>query len=933
MKWNKSVSGILVAVALCMYSTPVLAYQAMTHAAITNHVASRTILSNKELMAGMGFDVIHSFTVDELLWTNGKGDSECNTSARDRNIEHFYCGAAIEDWGSRTYNHYFDPRRNLALYPVDSPPIPFDVEKNPDWALEDEIDISGQDFSLKDAYDHFLLSKTSMLPEQRKRREQQLFLTLGRVLHNLQDMAQPADVRNDFHSDHETLWGNASIPFLPDTDYYERNTESLWKELPLAGYPDLDLNDFRKARDFWLTDYSLSHGQWQGKGLAEFSNWNFVSKNSNFAAITIGNRTPFGPQIPLFPNDNYDHPKPEDVTSIDIELSRPDGSAFFKLKGYVGNTVKDIYQWEESYNEKAAVFSILAPAIYSRPGVPIAWKSSLTLDDDCYEAARQYLIPRAVAYSAGLVNYFFRGQMAVDNVNILGAYPTERDTYISFTMTNVSSDHTPGNAPFHFENGAFNLYYERKNGSRRGAQPFSGSEAVELSGQEKLYDQESKALQYVITTLDWDRSKPLTLVYDGIIGDERGIAVKKIYPDPLLAFTVEGVTGDSPVENTVNVYASYDMGTTWELNGGFALDVGDSTLTEHNRVLVNDAINLGEGDILAHASYKDYMDADGNLLEGSAAGAMMRSKDYGKTWSKVDFEWQPLMDGAENGADTDAVMEGIVYTGLDGLAGVRIQHMGMGEPRAFQLFKSHDLGAEGSWFGRPGLGTGGLPEVHYLGQNRFGFSSYLEGYHAGPGNEGGDFLFDSIMMRTDDGGENYYQLTDFATECGDPSDPSNKVTYCIQHFEYLGKGPLGFDRLLGWTHLRAESLGDYPNRVPFHLSTDGGTSWSHAMDAPFDQACQTLPVWEGQVEALIYVGKSSLDEDVLMALTQCQEAYEYGPVSEPDVEYGEVVGTSLFYSRNGGGDWLKVNLPPAYNRETVLLYTGDNGAIPALYTR
>ncbi|MGD9009681.1 MAG: hypothetical protein PVG41_17275, partial [Desulfobacteraceae bacterium] len=101
------------------------------------------------------------------------------------------------------------------------------------------------------------------------------------------------------------------------------------------------------------------------------------------------------------------------------------------------------------------------------------------------------------------------------------------------------------------------------------------------------------------------------------------------------------------------------------------------------------------------------------------------------------------------------------------------------------------------------------------------------------------------------------------------------------------------------------------------------------MDAPFDQTCQALNVWQGQVEALIYIGKSSQDEDTLMALTECQEVYEDG--SQSGVSHGPVVGRSLFFTRNGGKNWLKTKIPPAYNRDTVLLYTGDNGAIPELY--
>jgi hypothetical protein len=942
MEWNKRLSGIIVAVALFIYSTPVSAYQAMTHAAITNHVASRTILSNEELMAGMGFDVIHPSPVDALLWTNEKGESECYTKAKDSNIDNLYCGAAIADHNWRNLNHYFDPRRNLALWPeawlwqtaIDLGIIDWPPASNPDWALEDEGTISGQTYSLQDAYRYFLMSKTRTTPEERKRREQQLFLTLGHVLHNLQDMAQPANVRNDFHSEYLTLLESPllplpiPIPTQPDPDYYERNTESLWKELPLTGYPDLNLKDFRTARDFWLTDYSHTDGQWQGKGLAEFSNWNFVSKDSNF--IGAGFSFIIAAEYPVFADPKYDHPVPEDVTlsEFGVHNTQGDGYPFTGWKGYVGNTVKDINQGTESYNEKAATFPIVlfAPGRLKPSFRPIV--APLKLDTDTFEAARQYLIPRAAAYSAGLVNYFFRGQMALKNINCepFGS----KYTNISFSVANVSSDHTPGNAPFLFKDGTFSLYYERKDGSRKNGQPYPSSEVVRLSGNAVLDDQESKELSYTLETLDWDSSKPLILVFNGIIGEERGIAVKEFFPDPLLAFTVEGVTGDSPVANTVNVYASYDMGATWALKGGFALALDDSTVTEDNRVLIHNAINLGQGDILAHAGYIDYMDEEGNIFQGSSEDTMLRSTDYGQTWNVVDFEWRPLLDGAANVSDVFAVYRSIVYTGLGGLAGIRIQHPEQsGEPRSFQLFKSQDLGAEGSWYDRPGLGTGGLPEVDYLGQNRFGFASRLDGFNTGPGNEGGDFFFDSIMMRTDDGGETFYPLTDFSTECGDPDDPDNKVVSCIQHFEYLGKGPLGFDRLLGWTNLSAESLDDYSNRVPFHLSTDGGASWSIAMDAPFDQTCQALNVWQGQVEALIYIGKSSQDEDTLMALTECQEVYEDG--SQSGVSHGPVVGRSLFFTRNGGKNWLKTKIPPAYNRDTVLLYTGDNGAIPELY--
>jgi hypothetical protein len=255
----------------------------------------------------------------------------------------------------------------------------------------------------------------------------------------------------------------------------------------------------------------------------------------------------------LFPNPKYDHPKPGDVTFSEFGAhDTPEGFIpYLGWKGYVGNTVKDINQGTESNNEKAATFSIAlaVPMTKDKPLKPIPFAGPLKLDNDCFEAARQYLIPRAVAYSAGLVNYFFRGQMALKNINCepLGSLGS-KNTNISFSVTNVSSDHTPGNAPFLFKNGTISLYYERKDGSRKIAQPYPESEAVKLSGKAMLHDQEAMEVEYTIDTLDWDRSKPLVLVYNGIIGEEQGVAVKEFFPDPLLAFTVEGVTGDSPVK-------------------------------------------------------------------------------------------------------------------------------------------------------------------------------------------------------------------------------------------------------------------------------------------------------------------------------------------------------------------------------------------------
>ncbi|MEW8038211.1 MAG: hypothetical protein AB2705_12815 [Candidatus Thiodiazotropha sp.] len=897
--------GMALAALVC--ACPALAYKAMTHKAITNHVASRTVLSNEELMAGMGFGVVDSEAVNRLLITDGKGREECDSSGRDNNIKHFYCGAAFEDDGFRSLNHFLDPVRKLPLHVLGAPLLDT-IQKSSDWALEDDIEFIGQDFSLRDAYDYFLKSKTQSSHLVRERNEQKLFLALGHVVHHIQDMAQPAHVRNDMHCDAEADRITRCAGYLfHDPSKYERRTDDVYAVLPLTGYGDLDLNIFHKARDFWNTG-----DQWQGIGMSEFANWNFVSQDTNFIYV----------HHPLFPTDQpdfypspfYDNPVPGSLTSEPV-VSPVYGD--LGVKWYVGNQVTDQYRPEQSaVNDKASTLSIFHSELQAYDYIPHP-ENIITLDEVTFAAARAFLIPRAVAYSAGLVNYFFRGQMSVKDVQV-GVSVSGVPGYVTLTVTNVSSDHTPGNAPYAFTEGSFTLYYETTNGRRVGVAYADGM---------GLSDQAAISLGYQLPVQSWDRSKPMTLVFDGIIGEEPGIAVKEFYPEPLLAFSVDGVQGESPVPNIITVSASYDMGFTWEYKGAFYKPVTDTTLFTGNRVLVHKAINLGEGELLVHFSYIDYMDDDGNIMAGRSENSMAHSTDYGQTWELVDFTWQPLLVGAALGSDTFSVYESIVYTGEQGLAGIRVQHPGeAGGPREFQLFQSNALGAPGSWLGAPGLGTGGLPEVDYLGNSSFGFAGYLEGNPPGR-REGGDFPFDSIMMRTDDGGASYYQLTDFSSECGDHTDPNNKVTYCIQHFEYMGN-----ERLLGWVDLRSESLADYHNGVALHLSTDGGMSWSPAMNAPFDLTCESLSVWEGRVDNVIPIGKSPGDKDVVLALTQCQEAYEDTSSSPPSVNWGPVTGKGLYFTRDGGGSWSKVSLPAGFNNESELLYTGDNGAVPGLYS-
>src|SRR5205823_14876972 len=92
---------------------------------------------------------------------------------------------------------------------------------------------------------------------------------------------QPQHVRNDPHLDQgsiEVLGLQLNPVYNPSLyEAYTNNVrDSLPYEGPLSapGYPTLDLTAFSKPRAFWFSV--------QGHGMAQFTNFNFVSAGTNF---------------------------------------------------------------------------------------------------------------------------------------------------------------------------------------------------------------------------------------------------------------------------------------------------------------------------------------------------------------------------------------------------------------------------------------------------------------------------------------------------------------------------------------------------------------------------------------------------------------------------------------------------------------------------
>jgi len=243
-----------------------------------------------------------------------------------------------------------------------------------------------------------------------------MFQSIGQVIHHLQDMAQPQHVRNDPHCD--SMICQTFDPRLYSPSHYEKYTDldsptdrsrQIRVNLPFleAGsspvYPGANAATapFKKPRDFWRTTAPGSAIA-SGKGIAEYTNRNF------FSAGTLTNPSPYpSPQPPAI-SDWY---QPTDT--VDIQQLLP-GTPLQGSVRFFARPVTDALNGTTDTNARTLSDGLLdadLAEIYSTTGT--SGYLVFALNRFTFDAAHRYLIPRAVAYSSGLINYFFRGQLDV----------------------------------------------------------------------------------------------------------------------------------------------------------------------------------------------------------------------------------------------------------------------------------------------------------------------------------------------------------------------------------------------------------------------------------------------------------------------------------------------------------------------------------------
>ncbi|HEY0372020.1 MAG TPA: hypothetical protein VGD79_08455 [Thermoanaerobaculia bacterium] len=227
-----------------------------------------------------------------------------------------------------------------------------------------------------------------------------VLLDLGHAMHHMQDMAQPQHVRNDQH---------LPVGFSSRYEAYTAdNTANLYPMWLGAGVMYPGSTDFHTARDFWSNS--------AGTGIAQTVNSQFLSQGTNFR-LSGGNAVT-GAYAQPAPEGSNDYPAQQLFAEKGMTLNA-------NLQAQCANPNIDctMTMYSTTLSTRASTLSIFDQDLRAT-GVEVVWdpdalgfkavsRRFFDLNRFNFDDVYSWLMPRAIAYSAGLVNHFLRGRLEV----------------------------------------------------------------------------------------------------------------------------------------------------------------------------------------------------------------------------------------------------------------------------------------------------------------------------------------------------------------------------------------------------------------------------------------------------------------------------------------------------------------------------------------
>jgi hypothetical protein len=284
-------------------------------------------------------------------------------------------------------------------------------------------------YSWFDVRDYFYKALTSINKTTREQNFADMFRGLGQLMHLVEDLSVPEHTRDDGH------YGPAYEAWVEGTDEYgNRNVDistvipiffdssAIGNPNPLAAVPIanlFDTNQYDGTNPNITTQINI--------GLSEYTNANFFSGDTiNFS--------------------NFPYPQTEGMPIVERNFTNTLWNTIYPRQYYLKNCCGETnggqgyllsaVDYLDYYRQQYPLLS------FALPKIPI-------LDNNVYRDYASLLIPRAIGYSAGLLDYFFRG--------VIDLIPDEATGSGALIVNNTGED----------MDGLFELYYDDVNDNRK----------------------------------------------------------------------------------------------------------------------------------------------------------------------------------------------------------------------------------------------------------------------------------------------------------------------------------------------------------------------------------------------------------------------------------------------------------------------------------
>jgi hypothetical protein len=349
-------------------------------------------------------------------------------------------------------------------------------------------------WSWQDVRNAYFDALTRPARSDREARLTRAFEGLGRQTHMVQDAASPAHTRNDPHA----LYNYESL--VDDVREKDETTFNAWLAdspdtpgVPDPGWQLLDSNPLAPVATARLIDTDRYLGGsptvTMGAliGLAEYTNANFFSEDRIFTENDVD------------PQKRFPYPNRSSVTERDFDVRV--GGATVKRRYFVKST-------DGATGYRLATVGLLRD-YHQRFNLDwTRFRESPALDEAVYRDYAERLVPRAVAYSTALMDYFFRGQVI--------AFGSD----LSFGFANASDEAMDG---------TFTLYYDDSSDVRRPVPGATWTRALAPSGAV-----EDLSLSAPSSPLPKEPGTYM-LVFRGALGSERDAVVgRQVFIEPMM---------------------------------------------------------------------------------------------------------------------------------------------------------------------------------------------------------------------------------------------------------------------------------------------------------------------------------------------------------------------------------------------------------------